>query len=228
MNRRTLAIVGAASVALAIALVVASLVGGGDDSGQTPSTTVSGSAGIAGLAQDGAFLGSPDAPYVLVEYADLQCPYCGQYATEIMPTIIDRYVRTDKLRLEFRGLAFLGPDSTSGLRIVEAAAAQDKLWNVLEALFAEQGKENGGWMPGAVDGLGDAVPGFDLAAARTAADSGAVTAAIATSNRLAGEDGVRGTPSFTIRPKGGTATPLEVKALDVASFESALESALAG
>lgn len=226
MNRRTLFAVGAAAVALATTLVVVSLVGGSGDSAPTP--TVSGAAVIAGLPQDGAFLGSPDAPHVLVEYADLQCSYCAQYATGILPAIVDRYVRTGKLRLEFRGLAFLGPDSTSGLKIVEAAAAQDKLWSVLEALFAEQGEENGGWVPGAIDGLGDAVPGFDLAAARTAADSDAVAAAIATSNRLAGEDGVRGTPSFTIRPKGGTATPLEVKALDVASFESALESALAG
>lgn len=226
MSKRTLVVIGAAAAALAIALVVVSLVGGSGDPASAP--TVSDSAAIAGLAQDGAFLGNPDAPHVLVEYADLQCPFCGQYATGILPAIIDRYVRTGKLRLEFRGLAFLGPDSAAALKIVQAAAAQDKLWNVVEALYAQQGKENGGWVNGVIDRLGTAVPGLDLTAARAASDTEAVASAIAENDRLAREDAIPGTPAFTIRPQGGTATKLEVKALDVASFESAIESALAG
>lgn len=225
MSNRTLVAAGLAAAAVAVVLVVVSFVGGGDDS--TPTPTASGRAEIAGLAQDGAFLGSPEARHVLTEYADFQCPYCGQYATGILPEIVDRYVRTGTLRLEFRGLAFLGPDSASALKIAQAAAEQDQLWNVAEALFAEQGKENGGWVKGAIDRLDDAVPGFDLAAARAAAESDKVESAIAENDRLAREDGVTGTPTFTIRPTGGTATKLEVRALDVESFVAAIESALA-
>jgi len=226
MNKRTLFVVGAGAAALAVALVIVSLVGGGGD--PAPAPTVSEVSSIAGLPQHGAFLGSPDAPHILVEYADIQCPYCAQYATGILPAIVDRYVRTGKLRLEFRGLAFIGPDSESALKIIQASAAQDKLWSVVEALYAQQGKENGDWVGGAIDGLTDSVPGLDLTAARASAASDAVRSAIAKNSRLAREDGIPGTPAFTIRPTGGTATKLDVKALDVSSFESAIDSALAG
>lgn len=225
MSNRTLIAVGVSAAAIAVVLVVVSIVGGRD--GSAPASTPDGTAAIAGLPQDGAFLGSPDARHVLVEYADLQCPFCGQYATGILPEIVDRYVRTGKLRLEFRGLAFVGPDSASALKIVEAAAEQNLQWNVLEALFAEQGKENAGWVQGAIDRLGDTVPGFDLAAARSAADSDKVASAMAETDRLAREDGISGTPTFTMRPTGGTSTKLEVRALDVESFVAAIESALA-
>lgn len=224
MSRRFLiAVAGGAAVILAV-LVVASLVGGGD-SASAPTAT--GAAATAGLPQDGAFLGRADARHVLVEYADLQCPYCAQYATAILPEIVERYVKTGKLRLEFRGLAFIGPDSASALKIVEAAGEQDRLWDVVEALYAEQGKENGGWVEGAIARLDDKVPGFDLAAARKAATSAKIESAIVENDRLARADEVPGTPAFTIRPTGGTATKLEVRALDVESFVSAIDSALA-
>ena len=226
MNKRTLFAVGAGAAALALTLVIVSLVGGSSDPASAP--PVSEASSIAGLPQDGAFLGSPNAPHVLVEYADIQCPYCAQYATGILPAIIDRYVRTGKLRLEFRGLAFIGPDSETALKIIEASAAQDALWEVVDALYTRQGKENGDWVGGAIDGLADSVPGLDLQAARASAGSAAVASAIAANSRLAREDGIPGTPAFTIRPTGGTATMLEVKALDVVSFESAIDSALAG
>ena len=222
MNKRTFFAVGAGAAALAITLVIVSLVGGGSDPASAPAVSE-----IAGLAQDGAFLGSPDAPHILVEYADIQCPYCAQYATDILPALVDRYVRTGKLRLEFRGLAFIGPDSESALKIIEASAAQDKLWNVVEALYAQQGKENGDWVRGAINGLGDSVFGLDLTAARASTESKTVASAITENSGLAREDGIPGTPAFTIRPTGGTATKLEVQALDVASFEAAIDSALA-
>ena len=65
MNKRTLFAVGAGAAALAITLVIVSLVGGSSDPASTP--TVPEASSIAGLPQDGAFLGSPDAPHILVE-----------------------------------------------------------------------------------------------------------------------------------------------------------------
>ena len=51
------------------------------------------------------FLGSPDAPVTLVEYADLQCPFCAEWARGTFPAIVDEYVRPGQVRIEFRGLA---------------------------------------------------------------------------------------------------------------------------
>ena len=63
---------------------------------------------LEGIPQDGTALGRPDAPVTLVEYADLQCPYCAQWARGAFPRLVRDYVRTGKLRIEFRGLVLIG------------------------------------------------------------------------------------------------------------------------
>ena len=94
---------------------------------------------LDGIPQDGTVLGRPDAPVTLIEYADLQCPYCAQWARGALPLLVREYVRTGKLRIEFRGLAFIGPDSDTALRAALAAGRQNRLWNVVELLYADQG-----------------------------------------------------------------------------------------
>lgn len=81
---------------------------------------------FAGIPQQGAVIGSPMARVTLVEYADLQCPYCGKWARETLPVLIKEYVRTGKLRIVFKGLAFLGPDSEKALRAVIVAGRQGR------------------------------------------------------------------------------------------------------
>src|SRR5690349_18702280 len=86
---------------------------------------------LAGIPQRPTVLGRPGAPVTLVEFADLQCPYGGLWARATLPTLVQRYVRTGKLRIDFRGLAFVGPDSKTALRVAHAAGAQNRLWNVV-------------------------------------------------------------------------------------------------
>src|SRR4051812_750117 len=64
-----------------------------------------------GIPQQGAALGRPTAPVTLVEYADLQCPYCAEWARRTLPVLASDYVRSGRLRIVFRGLAFVGPES---------------------------------------------------------------------------------------------------------------------
>ena len=99
-------------------------------------------------------LGNPNAPVTMQEFADLQCPGCDQYMTTAFPDIVRQYVRTGKVKVEWKGIAFIGPDSEKGLRFVNAAGQQDKLWNVAELIYRNQGTENSGWVTNELPALG--------------------------------------------------------------------------
>src|SRR5207249_2191796 len=101
---------------------------------------------LSGIPQHGNALGSPKAGVTLIEYADLQCPYCGEFARNALPSLIQDYVRTGKVRLVFRGLAFVGPESDAALRASFAAGRQDRLWSFVHLLYTNQGAENSGWV----------------------------------------------------------------------------------
>jgi protein-disulfide isomerase len=51
---------------------------------------------------DDAFLGDADAPVVIVEFSDYQCPYCESFALETMPLIKEKYIDTGLVKLVFR------------------------------------------------------------------------------------------------------------------------------
>jgi len=78
---------------------------------------------LDGIPQQGNVLGRRTAPVTLVEYVDLQCPYCREFETTVLPAIVREYVQTGKLRIQMEPWAFIGPDSVRG-QAAELAAAQ--------------------------------------------------------------------------------------------------------
>ena len=220
----------AVAVVAAAVLIGVSLLGGG--SGGGTSTTVAGgpetAALLDGIPQRGPVLGSPSAPVKLVEYADLQCVYCGVWARDVFPTIVRKYIRTGKVQLELRGLAFVGADSVTALHTALAASQQNKLWNVVELVYRNQGRENSGWVNDAfVRSTLAAVPGLDASRVLDARDGGAITALADRSARQARAAGVTGTPTFEVARKGEALRRLQVGALDVPSFTAPLDRLLA-
>lgn len=212
---------------LLAAIVAASLVLSGGDEGDGAALTVAQATAVEGIPQDGVFLGAPDAPVALVEYADLQCPYCAQFANDALPELIEDYVRPGRLRIEFRGLAFIGEDSVKALRYALAAGLQDRLWHVTELLFANQGEENAGWVTDdLLDAIGAAVEGLDVERWKRDAESAEVTAQIDRAARQADADGVSGTPTFRVGRRGAALEPLNVASLEASSFRPTLDALL--
>ena len=80
---------------------------------------------FAGIPQEGAILGDPNAPVTITEYADLRCPACKLFATDYSPTVVDELVRTGKAKYEFRIWPILGTDSV--LAAQAGIAAQQQL-----------------------------------------------------------------------------------------------------
>ena len=240
MSRRTLLVVLGAAALLAAALIGASLLGGGDDdetAATTSATTTAGSgtttaelpeldtsslASIEGVPQNGLVLGRANAPAIVVEYADLQCPFCADFSQQTVPELVDRWVRPGKARLEFRGLAGLGPDSERALRFVLAAAEEDQGWSAVKLLYANQGEENSGWVTDALLRAVATELGLDPEKMVAAASSTRFDAAIEQTLQQAQRDGVDATPFFLVGGSTGTTVPVAKGAVDADAFEQAL------
>jgi protein-disulfide isomerase len=160
-----------------------------------------------GVPQHGNVLGKPGAPVTIVEYADYQCPFCAQWARDTLPAIVDEYVRPGKARIVYQGIAILGPDSASALQTAVSAGRQNKLWNVGELLFHNQGAENSGWVTDdLLRQVGASVPGLDVDAMMDGRNSAEVATAVGSAQAAAQAAGVSATPSFEIGKTGGAMT----------------------
>lgn len=85
--------------------------------------------------------GAEDAPLVLVEYGDYECPYCGQ-AYPIVKSIQD--VLGDELRFVFRNfpLTQIHPHAMNAARAAEAADLQQRFWEMHDMLYENQDNLN--------------------------------------------------------------------------------------
>lgn len=89
-------------------------------------------------------LGDPQASVTMVEFSDFQCPFCGRFFSESEQKIIDKYVKTGKVRFVYRDFAFLGPESEWAGAAAECAGEQGKFWDFHSYLFNHQNGENQG------------------------------------------------------------------------------------
>lgn len=117
--------------------------GGGSPAGNQAGI---GNAPVSAPVEDGddPSLGDPQAPVTMVEFSDFQCPFCGRFFSESEQKIIDKYVKTGKVRFVYRDFAFLGPESEYAAVAAECANAQGKFWDFHNYLFNHQSGENQG------------------------------------------------------------------------------------
>ena len=233
-RRRRLLVQLGAVVAVA-AVVIAGLVLLGQRSKDEPNASSGAAvAGVAdaramlrGIPQAGTGLGDPKAPVVLTEFADLQCPFCRDYALNVLPQIIERYVRTGRLRLELRLRRFIGPDSDVAGRAAQAAATRNRMWNFIDLFYRNQGRENSGYVNDAfLSRIATAagVPASLVVKGNTTAAALEKPMEMAESEAQAA--GLESTPSFLIGPAAGEGKALDVQSLDIDAFAKAIEPEL--
>jgi protein-disulfide isomerase len=197
-RRRTVAVVLGGAVAVALALVVVSLLRA--NTSNTPPATENPVVDLAGIPQDGRVLGSPEVRVTLVEYADPQCPGCRSYTETIFPVVVNEYVRPGKVKTEFRGYPFLGNDSVKAYRFFLAAALQNKLWNLQEAMYRHQGKENSGWVTDdLIRRLAEGIAGLSVNRLFSDAERSDIREAADNAADEASAAGIQGTPTFLIQ-----------------------------
>jgi protein-disulfide isomerase len=224
-SRRAIFIAFAFAAVAACALVAMALLLRDDDSSGSsgsPTPVVD----LTGIPQDDRVLGAPEATVTLIEYADAQCPGCRFYSEEVFPTVVDEYVRPGKINTEFHGFPFIGPDSVKALRFIYAAGLQDRLWQLQEALYRNQGGENDGWVTDElIRELAGEIPELDVDKLFADAESDEITQAADAANGEAEAAEAPGTPSLFV--KIGDAEPYYLQvALDVEQLRTALDDAL--
>jgi protein-disulfide isomerase len=201
--------------AIALACAAVAGCGGGDSAQDTTSSAeeqpLRGAASLderfGGLPQEGAVLGDPDAPFTLVEFADLQCPYCARFDRRVLPAVIERFVRPGRLRIELRPVAFLGPGSSTGAAATVAAGTQDRMWQFADLFYRNQGAENSGYVTPVFLGRIANAAGLDSDRWRKESNSPRLVATLRGNARAARTARVSGTPNFRLGRTGDVLTP---------------------
>jgi protein-disulfide isomerase len=219
---------GGALVAAAVIVVVAIVVSSGGSSNKGSSSGKAAGADQASqllnsIPQQGTTLGNPKAPVTLLEFADLQCPFCRDYTINTFPSVVAKYVKTGKVKMVFQNYAFIGPDSLTAARAAEAAGKQNKLWNFIDVFYNNQGTENTDYVTDKfLTKIADGA-GVDANKMLTDRQDPKVDQAIALAQQAAQQAGVNSTPTFILKKAGAPA-----QKLSAAQVEAALAKAAGG
>jgi protein-disulfide isomerase len=180
---------------------------------------------LEGIPQSANALGSPAAPVTLQYFGDLQCPFCRDFTLQVLPSIIQRRVRTGDLRIEYRALqtATGEPDVFLSQQVaVLAAGKQDKAWYFIESFYREQGQEGSGYVTDRfIEGIAREVPDLNLSQWSSDRADPELADEIAADEQAAIGAGLNGTPSFLIGASGGAMTAFSPT--DLASFDAAID-----
>lgn len=84
--------------------------------------------------------GAPNAPVVVYEMSDFQCPYCRRHALEVYPQLEREFVQTGKVKWVFINfpLVSIHPNAVPAAAFAMCAARQDKFWPAHHILFRHQ------------------------------------------------------------------------------------------
>lgn len=136
----------------------------------------------------GAVAGNPNGDVSVVAYLDYACGFCRAS----LPAITGLLAGDPNVRIVYRELPILSPDSRSAAEWALAAALQNKFKPFHDALYASGRVDSG-----AIEAAAQAA-GLDVAAARAAIRSPQIAGEIERNMKTASSLGFTGTPSWVV------------------------------
>ncbi len=138
--------------------------------------------------------GSPDAPVMIIEWADFQCPFCGRFYRQSLPRLEEEYLSTGEARLVYKDFPLrFHQYAQKAAEAGKCALEQGRFWEFHDKVFENQRNitiENlKRW---AVEG------GLDEERFNECLDSGRMAAVVQDEMAEGQAAGVRGTPTFLI------------------------------
>lgn len=88
----------------------------------------------------GVSAGRADAPVVIYEFADFQCPACGQFASLVAPLIKERLVQPGKVRYVYYDFPIIDAHRNAFLaaRAGRCANEQGRFWEFHDVIYGQQ------------------------------------------------------------------------------------------
>jgi protein-disulfide isomerase len=157
---------------------------------------------LGSISVTGFSLGHADAPLTMVEFTDLQCPFCGRFYATVFEQIKKEYIETGKLRYVSRDfpLETIHPFALTAARASRCAGDQGKFWEMRHTILANNSHLTADTFATLAQDLR-----LDAAAFSTCvADSTKFGAEIQKDLAEGTAAGVTGTPSFVIGRSGAT------------------------
>lgn len=231
-DRRTKILqLGAGAVFLVIVLVVVLIVAnsggssGGDASNLKEIPEVDSL--VTGVPQSGTTLGDPNAKVELIEYGDLQCPFCKAYSEEVLPQVIENKVKNGQAKLTFHNFIIIGEQSGPAGAAALAAGEQGRGWNYIELFYRNQGEENSGYATDEfLTAIAKGAGVKDMARWEKERESEKIEGQVEKTTEQAQNYGFTGTPSFAIKgPKTNGVELLGSTLSTSEEFEEAIDKA---
>lgn len=166
-------------------------------------------------------LGSPDAPLTMVEFTDLQCPYCRQYVSVTFDLIRKNWIDTGKLRYISRDFPLdIHPLAMTAARAARCAGEQGKFWEMRTTLMKNANLLSADYITATAGSLK-----LDLKAFAVCTASSRYDADIQAEEAEGFQLGVQGTPTFLLgkTQPDSLEGPMIVGALPYALFDQKLK-----
>ncbi|HHB89763.1 MAG TPA: hypothetical protein ENK60_00485 [Anaerolineae bacterium] len=88
-------------------------------------------------------IGDPNAPVVIVEFSDYQCPFCLRHYQQTMPQLKKEYIDTGKVLYVFKDFPLsFHEQAMPAAMAAECAGEQGQYWEMHDKLFSERDKWN--------------------------------------------------------------------------------------
>jgi len=173
------------------------------------------------------FRGDSGARVAIIEYADFECPYCGEYERKTFPQILSDYIATGKVKYFYRDLPLpMHARALPAARAARCAGEQGKFWEMHDSLFAEQNALSAPAVLARAQTLG-----LDTAKFTECQSSEKFTSDIQKSVSEAQKMGIDGTPTFFLGVVGSDGDVNIEKRLQGAApfdvFKSEIDAVLA-
>lgn len=179
-----------------------------------------------GFTEDGRpYRGNRDAPVVLEEFSDYQCPYCARYFSQTLPSLLSNQVANGEVMTIFYDfpLTAIHPQATAAAHAARCAGDQGALayWEMHDRIFANQAEWSNNQADAVFKGYAEEL-GLDAVQFENCQSAGKYETLIQADVDLGRSRGVGSTPSFFVNDQ------ILVGAQPLAVFDNAITTVSSG